>query len=979
MANVASGTVARQLESLFEGGCVAGLSDRLLLERFTERDEPADEAAFAAMVARHGPMVLSVCRQLLGDHHRAEDAFQAVFLVLARRARSIRDPDLLGTWLYGVALRTARKARGRTSRWRRIDEEYAARLSTADPTIAADQALVEREQVEALHREIARLPQAFRVPVVLCYFEGLTLDEAAHRLRWPAGTVRSRLARARLKLRRGLTRRGFALPTAVLVAGLSPRSASATISVTLCDATTRSALRFAVAQTAAQATPAAAINLAQQVLRSMLLRKAQLAVLTLLFVGAIVAGAGYTCHSLKAPGRSWERELPRARQHNPARTEPRPSVVADDQTSPDKNAQKPASGRMIVIGRVLDPTGKPVANATTMVYAALKQPGRDNPPDLMTPPVIGQTQSDGSGRFRLDATRTSSLIHEQACAVAIAPGYGVGWVDLDLDADQPVADITLRAEYTIRGRLFDLHGRPVQGVSVSVRAMGRVFRDPEGVPDDEGVEGPEFRGGDHAKSPPAWPRPAVTDAEGRFTMRGAGRGIRVVLAIDDPRFARQIVNVDTENVADAKPVTLALEPARIVAGRITYADTGKPVPRAKLVVFRARDGGGDFLETDDDGRYRANPGPSDSFIVRVLAPQGQPYLITQTDYFAWPKGAVEHRIDVVLPKGIMIRGKVTEEGSGKPIAGTMLGYRCGLNQAAPSDPWYGNAWAGPDGAFQLAVSPKSTHLIVQGPSEDFVLQEIGQRMLEEGRPGGLRMYAHAFIPYDLKSGGDSRELNVVLRRGTTVKGQVVGPDGQPIQDAKMVSRVILMPSGVPWRSWQGDYTGQVRNGRFELHGLGPNVEVPVFFHEPKRKLGALVNLSGKSGAGGPITVRLQSCGAARARLVNSAGKPLAEYRDPYLVTMVVSLGPAWYSRDKADEGQLAGEKDFFCRIDPINYTDGPVADAQGRVIFPALIPGATYQILDVSNEGVRPIRKEFTVKPGETVDLGDIRIEKPEA
>jgi hypothetical protein len=161
--------------------------------------------------------------------------------------------------------------------------------------------------------------------------------------------------------------------------------------------------------------------------------------------------------------------------------------------------------------------------------------------------------------------------------------------------------------------------------------MGRVFCDPEGDPEDDEVEDPQFRGGNPAKSPPAWPSPAVADAKGRFSVRGASRGIRVTLSIDDPRFAKQIVKVDTENGADAKPVILALEPARIVAERITYADTGKPVPHAKLAVFRAQDDSGDFLETDDDGRYRANPGPSDSFIVRVLAPQGQPYLITQTD------------------------------------------------------------------------------------------------------------------------------------------------------------------------------------------------------------------------------------------------------------------------------------------------------------------------------------------------------------
>jgi hypothetical protein len=195
----------------------------------------------------------------------------------------------------------------------------------------------------------------------------------------------------------------------------------------------------------------------------------------------------------------------------------------------------------------------------------------------------------------------------------------------------------------------------------------------------------------------------------------------------------------------------------------------------------------------------------------------------------------------------------------------------------------------------------------------------------------------------------------------------------------MVSRLILMPSGAPWRSWQGEYQGHVRNGRFELHGLAADPEVPVFFLEPKRKLGAMINLSGKSGSAGPTTVRLAPCGAAGARLVDSAGKPLAGYRDPSLITMVVTPGPSWYSRDKADQDRLAGDKDYFYRIDPTNYTDGPVSDAQGRVVFPALIPGATYQILDLSNEGVWPVRKEFTVKPGETVELGDVRIEKPQA
>ena len=204
MAHVASASVVRQLGSLFEGGSVAGLSDRQLLERFTAGGrDPAGEAAFAALVARHGPMVLGVCRQLLGDVQHAEDAFQAVFLVLAQKARSIRDPDLLGNWLYGVAIRTARCARQQIGRRRRREEGGTMRgpgpgpCDLAEPTAPpADRPAIDREQAEAIHGEVDRLPRAFRLPVVLCYFEGLTLDEAARRLRCPAGTLRSRLARA---------------------------------------------------------------------------------------------------------------------------------------------------------------------------------------------------------------------------------------------------------------------------------------------------------------------------------------------------------------------------------------------------------------------------------------------------------------------------------------------------------------------------------------------------------------------------------------------------------------------------------------------------------------------------------------------------------------------------------------------------------------------------------------------------------------
>ncbi len=197
MPHAMTTSVVRQIESLYGGGSVAGLSDRQLIERFVARRDAAGEAAFVALVARHGSMVLGVCRQLLGDYQHAEDAFQAVFLVLARRAGLIRDPDLLSNWLYGVALRTARKARAGLARRRKSEEDHAANRPGACVTRPPDEAAIDREQAEALHEEIDRLPTSSRLPVVLCYFEGLSLAEAAQRLRCPAGTVHSRLVRAR--------------------------------------------------------------------------------------------------------------------------------------------------------------------------------------------------------------------------------------------------------------------------------------------------------------------------------------------------------------------------------------------------------------------------------------------------------------------------------------------------------------------------------------------------------------------------------------------------------------------------------------------------------------------------------------------------------------------------------------------------------------------------------------------------------------
>jgi RNA polymerase sigma factor (sigma-70 family) len=206
MPGASVGDLGWHLGRLFSAGSAVGLTDGELLERFARRDEAA-EAAFETLLVRHGSMVLTVCRQVLGDAHAAEDAFQAAFLVLVRRAASlrVREPGSLGPWLHGVAYRIALKARQQAAR-RRARERRAAMPAVGRPSLALEQG----ELRALLHEEVNRLPAKYRAPVVLCYLEGRTHDEAAAALRWPVGTVRGRLARARDRLRARLTRRGLA-------------------------------------------------------------------------------------------------------------------------------------------------------------------------------------------------------------------------------------------------------------------------------------------------------------------------------------------------------------------------------------------------------------------------------------------------------------------------------------------------------------------------------------------------------------------------------------------------------------------------------------------------------------------------------------------------------------------------------------------------------------------------------------------------
>jgi RNA polymerase sigma factor (sigma-70 family) len=273
----------RELGTLFGVGTAAGLSDEQLLERFVDRRTEAAEAAvaaeaaFAAIVLRHGPMVLSVCRRLLVDVRDAEDAFQATFLVLARRAGSLKDGDRLGGWLRRVATRVAVRARAEACRRRRREVAIESE-PFADP--APEQQRAELRDV--LADELRRLPEKYRAAIELCHLEGLSVREAGVRLGRPAGTVCVHLSRGRGLLKSRLARRGLA-PAAVLASGAS--GASADVPARLLNATARAAARGAAF------TSPHVLSLSRGVLKTMLIAKFKWAAPLVVAVGIGVVGS----------------------------------------------------------------------------------------------------------------------------------------------------------------------------------------------------------------------------------------------------------------------------------------------------------------------------------------------------------------------------------------------------------------------------------------------------------------------------------------------------------------------------------------------------------------------------------------------------------------------------------------------------------------------------------------------------------------
>jgi RNA polymerase sigma factor (sigma-70 family) len=353
--------VLQQLRTALLRQGAGSLSDGQLLEYFLAQ---RDEAAFEALVRRHGPMVLGVCRRIIGNVHDAEDAFQATFLVFVRKAASLRQRELLGNWLYGVAYRTAMKSRALNRRAARradaVGRQVVDKLERVMSQDQLDPVDLWQELQPLLDQELNRLPDKYRVPVVLCELEGQARKAVAQQLGIPEGTLSSRLATARKMLAQRLTRRGVTLSAGSLAMLLSQSAASASVPPSLLTATVKAASLLAAGPVAAGLISAKVAALTQGVMKAMLLSKHKIAVAAVLGAGVITTGVSGLIYRTQA-----QAVLPKApAQESPQQplVVPAPREKPAEVTRPQSAAQPAGPGTLLLARQgeliALTPEGK---------------------------------------------------------------------------------------------------------------------------------------------------------------------------------------------------------------------------------------------------------------------------------------------------------------------------------------------------------------------------------------------------------------------------------------------------------------------------------------------------------------------------------------------------------------------------------------------------------------------------------------------
>jgi hypothetical protein len=628
---------------------------------------------------------------------------------------------------------------------------------------------------------------------------------------------------------------------------------------------------------------------------------------------------------------------------------------------------------MAVTGRVLTPDGRPLAEARVAVLArrgVVLSSGEWWA--SYSNDVLGQVKTDEDGKYQVRVPRTAKMLMvRQLRVIATAAGHGLAWKALDPDAEQSDAELRLPPVQPVRGRIIGIQGEAAAGVTIHV---GRITRKQEKGESEA----------DTSLRPPESLKLAVTtDDKGDFAFTCFGPNVTLELEVRDARYERKEEwQVNTADKKQCESARLLLEPGRYVEGRVIYQDTGKPVPRARLMIANP------IIETeaDTEGRFKVPlyaPRDDEPLAFRprdigisAWPPPGEPYL-GDSKGVDFPKGVVKREVVLTCSRAVLLRGRITEAGSGKPVAGAHVAYNAGYDHSVVS---------GADGSYQIGAAPGAGRLIVTHPSGEYVSQIVGSGGGTLDQPIGDPAYHHAVIDVDVKKEEKVKEVNVTLRRGVTLKGRLVGPEGKPVASA------MMFVSGHRPRFENTMHPVHVRDGNFEIRGCDPEKTYQLLFLEyprlpqmlmmaeglqtfgqlwlaelvnQKDSRGASLQVVAKEAAREPLLIRMAPCGSVKLRFTDGDGKPRADFI-PWLQLIVTPGPPLWKA---VEEKTLAAEVVSLAGPYGDQPLGQPKTDAQGYVTYHGLIPGATYR-LRPHGAGLRnDVLKDFTVEAGKTAEL----------
>jgi RNA polymerase sigma factor (sigma-70 family) len=931
-------------------------SDEQLLHAFTTR---RDEDAFAVLVRRHGPMVLNVCRRVLEQHQDAEDAFQATFLLLAHGASGLRKRAALASFLHGAAYRIALTAKRSASRRRKHEERTPAR-----PPFDPVDELSWREVRTLLDEEIARLPEKYRTVFVLCCLEDLSQAEAARRLRMKQRTLSSRLASARKRLGQRLARRGVEMATVLAAATLATSRASA-LPAGLMTTTIKAALATLTGERLTGVTCASVVDLVESATSTMMVSKTKFVAMILLAL-TMVAGAG--AWTFSANGLPLTAEMPVEQAES--RSKPSQERKTQGPQSKDKS--------VAVSGQVFDPDGKPLRGAK--VYYELFRVSSAPGPEARE--VRATSTADGRFRFQMPQSELDKLepdtSWDHVTVIAVAPGYGPVWTSFSTPEEAARLKLQLvKDDVPINCRVLDLEGRPIAGVTARVTAVFPV----EGGLQAwiKTVQATKNRWNDTGEAlnldVPALPQlEAITDKDGRFRLAGIGRDRIVQLSLRGPTIAASpedtfVLTCNTKPFSIPRDLMhsglgqvnyygatadIVAAPTKPLFGTIRDKDTGKPIAGATIR-------GEPILETDAavqglltlqttsdrEGHYRPVGMPKgERNDVYAVPPAGQPYF-NSVKRAANTLGLDPVRVDFGLKRGVWIRGRVTDKMTGKPIRARVVYGVFQDNPYLRGVPGYdgsASAVTGDDGSFVVLGLPGRGLLAVKA-DEDRYLHSSGTDRINaadktftniefiQTNPPFVSVEHHAFVQVTPPDNSKDVVCDVQLDSGKTAQGAIVGPDGKPVDGVRMMDLKMMWSRPQP-----------LTGSRFTATALDLLRPRSFYFYHPGKRLGASVVLRGDEEQ--PVTVKLQPCGCVTGRLVGAKGQPCQD----------------WPIYGRSEDSYMSISTSRWWQL----YVSGRT-DKQGRFRID-LIPGVQYHIHVVP-------AVPYTLKPGETKDLGEMKIE----